>query len=73
MLKGVFWGIALSIVCALIGGYVLVKNGLISANTDAKPCWIETWMAGISLDATLEKSSERVKKYYQDFRVKYAA
>ena len=53
MLKGVFWGIALTIGLALIGGLVLVESGLIPANADAKPGWLETWMASTSLDATL--------------------
>jgi len=54
MLKGVFWGIALTIVVALIGGFVLLQSGLIPANADAKPGRLETWMASTSLDATLQ-------------------
>jgi mono/diheme cytochrome c family protein len=53
MLKGVYGGIALTIVLALIGGFVLVESGLIPANADAKPGRLETWMASTSLDATL--------------------
>jgi thiosulfate dehydrogenase len=59
MLKGVFWGIALTIAVALISGYVLVKSGLIPANADAKPGWLETWMAGTSLDATLRRKAPK--------------
>ena len=55
MLKGVVWGIALTIGIALIGVYVLVQSGLIPANADAKPGWLETWMASTSLDATLRR------------------
>lgn len=53
MLKGVFWGVALTIVIILLSGLILVKSGLIPANADAKPGWLETWMASTSLDATL--------------------
>jgi len=53
MLKGIFLGVALTIGVALIGAYSLVQSGLIPANADAKPGWLETWMASTSLDATL--------------------
>ena len=53
MLKGILLGIALTLVVALIGAYSLVRSGLIPANADAKPGWLETWAAGTSLDATL--------------------
>lgn len=59
MLKGVFWGVALTIVVALIGGLILVKSGLIPANADAKPGRLETWMAGTSLDATLRHEAPK--------------
>ncbi len=55
MLKGFFWGVALTIGVALIGGYALVKSGLIPANADTKPGGLELWMAGTSLDATLDR------------------
>jgi thiosulfate dehydrogenase len=55
MLKGVVWGIVLTIGIALIGVYGLVQSGLIPANADAKPGWLETWMASTSLDATLHR------------------
>jgi thiosulfate dehydrogenase len=57
MLKGVFSGVALTILVALIGGFILVKSGLIPANADAKPGWLETWMASTSLDATLRRKA----------------
>ena len=53
MLKCVVSGVALTIGAALIGAYFLVLSGLIPANADAKPGWLETWMATTSLDATL--------------------
>jgi len=55
VLKGVLFGVALTIGVTLIGGYLLVNSGLIPANADAKPGWMETWMASTSLDATLQR------------------
>lgn len=55
MLKGVVWGIILTITIALISVYALLHSGMIPANADAKPGGLELWMAGTSLDATLEK------------------
>ena len=57
MLKGVVSGIALTLAVAIIGAYFLVRSGLIPANADAKPGWLETWMAGTSLDATVRREA----------------
>jgi thiosulfate dehydrogenase len=57
MLKGVVSGIALTLAVALIGAYFLVRSGLIPANADAKPGWLETWIASTSLDATLRRDA----------------
>jgi len=57
MLKGVISGVALTLAIALIGAYSLVRSGLIPANADAKPDWLETWMAGTSLDATVRREA----------------
>jgi thiosulfate dehydrogenase len=54
-LKSVYSGVASTIGIVLIGGFILVESGLIPANADAKPGWLETWMAGTSLDATLSR------------------
>lgn len=59
MLKGVVSGIALTLAVALIGAYALVQSGLIPANADAKPGWLETWMARTSLDATLRREAPK--------------
>ncbi len=56
-LKGVFFGIALTCVVALIGAYALVRSGLIPANADATPGKLETWMAHASLHATLDSKA----------------
>jgi thiosulfate dehydrogenase len=57
MLKGVIWGVVLTLAVALVGGYLLVRSGLIPANADAKPGALETWMARTSLDATLSRDA----------------
>jgi thiosulfate dehydrogenase len=59
MLKGVVLGVALTLAVALIGAYALVRSGLIPANADAKPGWLETWAAGTSLDATLSRDAPK--------------
>jgi mono/diheme cytochrome c family protein len=56
-LKNIMNGIALSLACALVGAFFLVKSGLIPANADAKPGRLETWMAGTSLDETLRRNA----------------
>jgi thiosulfate dehydrogenase len=57
MLKGLVSGVAFTFAVVLIGGYFLVRSGIIPANADAKPGWLETWMAGTSLDATLRRDA----------------
>jgi mono/diheme cytochrome c family protein len=52
-------GVLLTLAVALIGGYFLVRSGLIPANADAKPGWLETWMAHTSLDATLSRDAPK--------------
>ena len=59
MLKGVVSGAALTLAVALIGAYSLVRSGLIPANADAIPGWLETWMARTSLDATLQRDAPK--------------
>lgn len=60
MLKGIALGVALTLVVALIGGYSLVRSGLIPANADATPGSLETWLAATSLDATLRRDAPKV-------------
>ena len=59
MMKGFIAGIAFTIAAALIGGYMLVQSGFIPANADATPGPIETWIAGTSLDATLNREAPK--------------
>jgi len=57
MMKGIFAGIALTLVVGLLIGYLLVRSGRIPANADAEPGKLETWMAGTSLTATLHRQA----------------
>ncbi|QSH81858.1 hypothetical protein [Ferrovum myxofaciens] len=49
MLKGILFGVTLTMGIVLIGGCFLVNSGLIPANADAKPGRLETWVAKTSL------------------------
>jgi len=59
MFKGFASGVAATIVIALIGGYVVVREGLVPANADAKPGSLETWVAGTSLQASLDREAPK--------------
>ena len=59
MLKGMVSGVVLAFAVALLGAYFLVRSGVIPANADAQPGWLETWMAGTSLDATLRREAPK--------------
>lgn len=61
MLKGVISGVVLTLAVALVGAYALIQSGLIPANADAKPGWLETWMARTSLDATLRRYAPKIQ------------
>ncbi|MEO8343576.1 MAG: cytochrome c [Gallionella sp.] len=65
MLKGIVSGVAItigvSIGVSMIGAFALVESGLIPANADAKPGWLETWMASTSLDATLSRVAPKAE------------
>ena len=57
MVRGFIAGIAVVILVALVGGYMLLQSGLIPANADAQPGRLETWVAGTSLSATLRREA----------------
>ena len=59
MLKNIALGVLLAAVIGLLGGYLLVRSGYIPANADAKPGWLETWMARTSLHATLRREAPK--------------
>ena len=57
MIRGFVIGVAVAIVVALAGGYVLLQSGYIPANADAKPGGPEIWAAQTSLSATLRREA----------------
>jgi mono/diheme cytochrome c family protein len=59
MFRAFVWGVVLTILAAVGGGYAVLRAGLIPANADAKPGWFETWAAGASLDATLAREAPK--------------
>jgi thiosulfate dehydrogenase len=59
MLKGFVGGVVSAAVAAVVGGYIVLRTGLIPANADAAPGRFETWMASTSLDATLNREAPR--------------
>ena len=60
-MKGIITGVALTLFVILIGGYAVVKSGLIPANADAKPGGLELWMARTSLRATLTHNAPKIQ------------
>ena len=59
MFRAFVWGVVLTILAAVGGGYAVLRAGLIPANADAKPGWFETWAAGTSLDAALARDAPK--------------
>src|SRR5580704_8544825 len=57
MFRGFVFGVLATIVVALVGGYFVLRNGIIPANADTAPGWLETSAAGTSLDATLRREA----------------
>ena len=50
-------GVVATIVVAAACGYAALRTGLIPANADANPGWLETRAANMSLDATLDREA----------------
>ena len=59
MFRGFVAGVLATIVVALVGGYIVLRSGLIPTNADAKPGWVETWAANTSLEATLAREAPK--------------
>ena len=57
MLKSFVFGIFVAVIAVLVGGYVVVRSGIVPANADAMPPAIEQWAAQTSLDATLDREA----------------
>jgi thiosulfate dehydrogenase len=58
MFRAFVFGVVVAIVIASVGGYFVPRNGIIPANADATPGWLETWAAQTSLDATLLRDAQ---------------
>jgi thiosulfate dehydrogenase len=58
MFRGFVFGVLATIVVALVGGYFALSNGIVPANADATPTWLETWAADTSLGATLLRDAQ---------------
>jgi len=59
MLRGFVIGIVAAVIVAGLGGLLVLRTGLIPANADAVPGWLETWAAGTSLDATIDREAPK--------------
>jgi len=59
MLRAFLLGVVLTILAAAGGGYAVLRAGLIPANADANPGWLETWAAETSLDATVAREAPK--------------
>ena len=52
-------GVLATIVVAAVCGYIVLRSGLVPANADAEPGWLEIWAANTSLDATLDREAPK--------------
>ena len=59
MLRGFLVGVLATIVVAAVCGYIALRNGLVPANADGEPGWLEIWAANTSLDATLDREAPK--------------
>lgn len=59
MFRGFILGIIFTVLAAAAVGYYALRSGLIPANADAKPGQIERFIAGTSLQATLDKDAPK--------------
>ena len=60
MFRGFILGIIFTIFVAAGAGYYFLSSGRIPANADGKPGPIEMFIAGKSLQATLDKDAPKV-------------
>jgi len=57
MVRGFLVGFLAAIVVGLLGGYLVLRSGLVPANADGKPGRLEIWAASTSLNATLAREA----------------
>ena len=58
-MRGFLLGVLAAIIVAAVCGYIVLRSGLIPANADAEPGWLEIWAADTSLDATLDREAPK--------------
>ncbi len=58
MLKGIIIGVAAAVLAGIAGAYLFLALGLMPANADAKPSFLEKWAARKSLHATLAREAQ---------------
>jgi thiosulfate dehydrogenase len=58
-MRGFIAGAVVTVVAALVAGYLILQSGLVPANSDAKPGGFEVWAADTSLSATLRRDAPR--------------
>jgi len=58
-MRGFLLGVAATIIVAAVCGYIVLRSGLVPANADAEPGWLEIWAANTSLDATLDREAPK--------------
>ena len=58
-MRGFLLGVAATIIVAAVCGYIVLRSGLVPANADAEPEWLEIWAANTSLDATLDREAPK--------------
>jgi mono/diheme cytochrome c family protein len=59
MLKPALAGVVLTLALLTAAALTLVESGYLSANADASPSRLETWMASTSLEATLNREAPK--------------
>jgi mono/diheme cytochrome c family protein len=59
MVRGFIAGIAVALIVAVLGAWLLLQSGLIAANADARPGGLELWAANTSLGATLRRDAPK--------------
>jgi mono/diheme cytochrome c family protein len=59
MLRGFILGIVVTIVVAVVGGYIAIQSGAFPARADARPGGIETWIAQTALTAAVQREAPK--------------